>query len=64
MNEMLTLDHVPIEVNIYVFFALMCLNLPLHPSRAAGAGWLGRRDLGGTEVIKGLRVSDAWKVKL
>ena len=38
MNEMLTLDHVPIEVNIYVFFALMCLNLPLHPSRAAGAG--------------------------
>ena len=38
MNEMLTLDHVPIEVNIYIFFALMCLNLPLHPSRAAGAG--------------------------
>lgn len=23
--------------------------------------WQGRRDLGGTEVIKGLKVSDAWK---
>lgn len=39
MNEMLTLDQVPIEANIYVFFALMCLNLPLHPSRVAGGGW-------------------------
>ena len=38
MNEMLTLDQVPIEVNIYVFFALLCLNLPLHPSRVTGAG--------------------------
>lgn len=41
---MLALDQVRIEVNIYVFFALMCLNLPLNPSRAAGAGSGGGRE--------------------